>query len=169
MSAKLLASTLEDMILVLVNAIPAGTMSEKVQISYLQLLYESTISLVHISEEGCNRVLSPVISVLIEMLLVNQKIAKFASNQLVFVINNCIRPSLWQKKPANELSLEGIDLEEKGQEFTKIICLFQSLLSSRFPDKKLAANLLSLFFSQLEECTLNECLSLVHRTVEYRS
>ena len=39
MSSKLLASTLEDMILVLVNAIPTGTMPEKVQLSYLQLIY----------------------------------------------------------------------------------------------------------------------------------
>lgn len=85
------------MILVLINAIPAGTMPEKVQLSYLQLIYESTITLVHINEEACNRVLSPVISVMIEMLLVNQKMAKFAGNQLNFIINNCIRPSLWKK------------------------------------------------------------------------
>lgn len=49
MASKLLASTLEDMILILINSIPAGTMSEKVQLSYLQLLYEATIALVHIN------------------------------------------------------------------------------------------------------------------------
>lgn len=49
MSSKLLASTLEDMILILINSVPAGTMPEKVQLSYLQLLYEFTIALVHIS------------------------------------------------------------------------------------------------------------------------
>lgn len=108
MSSKLLASTLEDLILILVNSIPAGTMPEKVQLSYLQLLYESTIALVHMSEESCNKVLSPVISVLIEMLLINEKIAKFAGNQLNFIINNCIRPSLWNNNCNNELSLEGI-------------------------------------------------------------
>lgn len=97
MTSKLLASTLEDMILILINSIPAGTMPEKVQLSYLQLLYESIIALVHIDEHSCNRVLSPVISVLLEMLAINQKIAKFAHNQLTFVINNCIRSSLWRK------------------------------------------------------------------------
>ena len=49
MTGKLLGSTLEDMILVLINVVPGGTMSEKVQLSYLQLLYEATISLVHIN------------------------------------------------------------------------------------------------------------------------
>ena len=43
------------------------------------------------------------------------------------------------------------------------------MLSSRFPDKKLAANLIGLFFNQLEDVTFNECLSLVHRVVEYRT
>lgn len=49
MITKLLGSTLEDMILVLINNVPAGSMSEKVQLSYLQLLYESVIALVHIN------------------------------------------------------------------------------------------------------------------------
>ena len=97
MTSKLLASTLEDMILILINEIPAGTMHEKVQLSYLQLVYECTIALVHINEVSCNKVLSPVISVFIEMLLINEKIAKFAGNQLVFIVNNCIRSSLWRK------------------------------------------------------------------------
>lgn len=50
MTSKLLASTLQDMILILINSIPAGTMPEKVQLSYLQLLYECIIALVNISE-----------------------------------------------------------------------------------------------------------------------
>lgn len=104
MISKLLASTLEDMILILINSTPAGTMPERVQLSYLQLLYESTMTLVNMSEECCNKILSPVISVLMEMLVVNLKIAKFANNQLNFIIENCIRPSLWTKKH-DELSL----------------------------------------------------------------
>jgi hypothetical protein len=106
---------------------------------------------------------------MIEMLLVNQKMAKFAGSQLVYIINNCIRSSLWRKAQNNELTLEGIELEDKGHEFTKIICLFQGMLSSRFPDRKLAANLISLFFNQLEEATLDECMSLIERVVEYRN
>lgn len=43
------------------------------------------------------------------------------------------------------------------------------MLSSRFPDKKLAAQLIALFFNQLEEATLQECMSLIHRVVDYRS
>ena len=97
MASKLLASTLEDMIMILINSIPAGTMHEKVQLSYLQLIYESIIALVHINEQSCCKVLSPTISVFIEMLLVNEKMAKFAGNQLIFIINNCIRSSLWRK------------------------------------------------------------------------
>jgi hypothetical protein len=156
------------MILILLSSVPAGTMPEKVQLSFLQLLYEATIALVNISEESCNKILSPVISVLIEMLVINQKIAKFANNQLCFIINNCIRPSLWRKK-RDELSLEAMALEEEGREFTKVVCLFQGLLSSRFPDKKLAANLVSLFFSQLEEDAFPETLELIQRVVEYHS
>lgn len=109
MTSKLLGSTLEDMILVLINLVPGGTMSEKVQLSYLQLLYESIFALVHINEDACNRVLSPVISVLMEHLLISPKIAKFANNQLTFIINNCIRPSLWRKKQ-DDLSLEAMQL-----------------------------------------------------------
>jgi hypothetical protein len=58
-----------------------------------------------------------------ELLLISPKIAKFASNQLTFILNNCIRPSLWKKKQ-DELSLDVMQLEESGKEFTKIICLF---------------------------------------------
>jgi hypothetical protein len=50
MSPKLLASTLEDMVIVLINLVPGGAMSDKVQLSYLQLLYETTVALVHINE-----------------------------------------------------------------------------------------------------------------------
>jgi hypothetical protein len=45
MTGKLLPSTLEDMILVLINSVPAGTQPERVQLSYLQLLYESILAL----------------------------------------------------------------------------------------------------------------------------
>lgn len=38
MVPKLGASTLEDILLVLVNAVPANTQPEKVQLSYVQLL-----------------------------------------------------------------------------------------------------------------------------------
>jgi hypothetical protein len=49
-----------------------------------------------------------------ELLLISPKIAKFASNQLTFILNNCIRPSLWRKKQ-DELSLDVMQLEENGK------------------------------------------------------
>jgi hypothetical protein len=98
MTTKLLPSTLEDMILVLINSVPAGTLPERVQLSYLQLLYESILALSNSSEVSSNRLLSPVISVILEMLLGGPKVGKFAGNLLTFVLANCIRPSLWRKK-----------------------------------------------------------------------
>ncbi len=98
------------------------------------------------------------------MLVINQKISKFACNQLSFIIQNCIRSSLWRQKQ-DELSLEAMQLEEQGKEFTKIVCLFQGLFSSRFPDTKLAATLVSMFFNQLSEDAFGESLSLIHKTV----
>lgn len=62
-----------------------------------------------------------------------------------------------------------MQLEEQGREFTKIVCLFQGLLSSRFPDTKLAAHLIALFFNQVEETAFEQALSLIHKVVEYRA
>lgn len=98
MTGKLLPSTLEDMILVLINSVPAGTQPERVLLSYLQLIYESILALANSNELASNRLLSPVISVILELLLGGQKVGKFAGNLLTFVMNNCIRPSLWRKK-----------------------------------------------------------------------
>ncbi len=97
MTGNLLASTLEDMALVLINNVPAGNLSEKVLLSYLQLLYETTLALTNISEKLANRILSPLFAVLIEMLLTGNKVGKFAANQFNFIISNCLRPSLWRK------------------------------------------------------------------------
>jgi hypothetical protein len=110
MTNKLLPSTLEDLILMLVTAVPAGTQPERVQLSFLQLLYEATVSLTQSNEAAANKILSPVVSLLIEELLISPKIAKFAGNLLINLLANCIRPSLWRRNNNDELSLDFVSL-----------------------------------------------------------
>lgn len=66
MTAKLLPSTLEDILSILISYVPAGTQPERVQLSYLQLLYETTLALSQSNEASANKLLSPVVSILIE-------------------------------------------------------------------------------------------------------
>lgn len=65
MLPKLLPSTGEDLLLTLIGAVPAGTQPERVQLSYLQLLYEAILALSQANEKAANRLLSPVVSTLL--------------------------------------------------------------------------------------------------------
>lgn len=109
MTPRLLPSTLEDLLLALVPAMPPANQSERVQLSYLQLLYEALVALGQSDEAAGNKLLSPVVSVLVEELLASQKIGKFAANLLVNILSNCVRPSLWRQQ-TNELSLDAVSL-----------------------------------------------------------
>jgi hypothetical protein len=66
MTGRLLPSTLEDMLLILIGAVPSGTQPERVQLSFLQLLYEATLALSKSNEQSSNKILSPIVSILIE-------------------------------------------------------------------------------------------------------
>lgn len=120
MLPKLLPSTGEDLLLTLIGAVPAGTQPERVQLSYLQLLYEAVLALSQANERAANRLLSPVVSTLLEQLQLAPKVVKFAGNLLGFVLSNCVRPSLWRKEE-DELSLEAVNLDD-AQDFTKLLC-----------------------------------------------
>lgn len=74
----------------------------------MQLLYEATLALSQSDENILNKLLSPIFSVMMEFLTVSGKISKFSGNLLAFMINNCIKASLWRKD--EELSFERISL-----------------------------------------------------------
>jgi hypothetical protein len=65
MTPKLLPSTLEDLLLILIGSVPAGTQPERVQLSFLQLLYEATLALTQSNEHAANKIFSPIISILV--------------------------------------------------------------------------------------------------------
>jgi hypothetical protein len=138
-----------------------------VQLSYLQLLSESMMALLNASERSANKLLSPVLAVLLELLLAGQKVGKFAGNLLNFLMGNCIRPSLWLQRE-EELNLEDINLEDSTRDFMKIICLLQGMLSSRFPNQKFAAAIVSKFIAQLDLQALNETAGLIQHIVDFR-
>lgn len=89
---------------------PGGSQPERVQLSFLQLLYEATHALSQSNQQVANKILSPVVSTLIEELNSSTKVAKFAANQLSFILSNCITPSLW-RHVEDELSLDMINLD----------------------------------------------------------
>jgi len=89
---------------------------------------------------------------MIEMLLSAPKIQKFAENQLTFILSSCITPSLWHNT-ADEWNLDKISLEE-DHALSKLICLFKGLLSSRFANNNMIANVVSSFVRSLDENTL---------------
>jgi hypothetical protein len=168
MTGKLLPSTLEDLLSILIGSVPAGTQPERVQLSFLQLLYEATLALSQSNEVSANKILSPIVSILIEELLISPKIAKFAGNLLLYLLNNCIHPSLWRRQE-DELSLDMINLEEGGRNFSKVICHLQSMLSSRFTNTKQTATILAEFFSKLESDAADECAEFIEKIVDFRS
>ena len=78
MTPRLAGATLEDIMLATVNSVPAGTQHEKVTLSYLQLLSDTTKALTEANPAASAKLLSPAVAVMIEMLLGGNRIGKFA-------------------------------------------------------------------------------------------
>ena len=84
------------------------------------------------NERTANKYVSVVVSILQEFIVKGGRIEKQAFSILKAIMANCIRKSLWVSKEKTEedfFDFESIGLDGKANNFKKVVCMLQAMLS----------------------------------------